>query len=234
MWKNGLWGSLSRSLTFFRRTKTKVFLEQEDNHVHPNEIKDSDTSSGDLVTNPNYLLMHFNVQNLPNKIHQLQVLLSQYKPKLLCVCEHWMNDDQIQSTHLPNYKLVTSFCRKQKIHGGVAIYSQEDNWDTVKPILCDGLIRELYFECVGVCFRLNNKKIALVVIYSTSSLRSVADFNCFLKYFNDLLDYLYKQYQFVIVCGDLNVDYLKNTPYRSQLQDLFDSFAQISSSFRTH
>lgn len=135
-----------------------------------------------------------------------------------------MNKDQINITKLANYKLLTSFCREQHIHGGVAIFAKQNEPETVDPISVTGFTKELYFECAAVHFNINNKEIALVVVYRSCCLNSVLDFSYFIKCLNELLCFLSRKYEFVVICGDLNVDYGKvqvlNLNYKTYLTAL--------------
>ena len=79
----------------------------------------------------NWKAIHINVQSLQNKIPQLEMIFGQEHPNIFIITEHWMSQTQAMSVNIPGLNPVSVFCRCKHRHGGVAIYSSDNN---VKPI----------------------------------------------------------------------------------------------------
>jgi hypothetical protein len=47
-------------------------------------------------------------------------------PHLICFTEHHIKDYELNSTHIPKYKLVANDCRMNLKQGGVCIYVREN------------------------------------------------------------------------------------------------------------
>lgn len=67
-------------------------------------------------------ILHQNVQCISNKLCQLDILVEALNINLLVVSEHWLNQAQLDTCRIQNMDLLSSFCRKNSKHGGVAIY----------------------------------------------------------------------------------------------------------------
>lgn len=80
---------------------------------------------------------------------------------ILCFCEHWLRVGEI--VHLENYNLVSSFYRKDKIHGGDCIYLKNLSFVELdlQHVSC-----ELSLECCGIlCDICPIGKIIFVYLY---------------------------------------------------------------------
>ena len=44
---------------------------------------------------------------------------------VICLTEHWQNDQAISSINICNFKLASAFCRRSSNHGGAGIYVKE-------------------------------------------------------------------------------------------------------------
>ena len=170
--------------------------------------------------------VHLNIQCISNKIPQLEVLLNKEKPQFLLLSEHWMSPDQAAVTGFPGYRLLSHFCRTSSIHGGVAIFGQ-DNIPYKQIKLPKQLVCEFLCECAGISLSVNKAKIALLVFYRSPD--NKCDVNLFLNYFNSIICLVLKKHKYIIICGDINIDYLTDNVTRRLLSDIFDSFDLKSS-----
>lgn len=76
---------------------------------------------------------HINVQCLRNKLNNLEIFAHQLNLHILCITEHWADESELNSLNIPNFTLVSAFCRMNHTHGGVAIFVNNNVKDTLKP-----------------------------------------------------------------------------------------------------
>ena len=208
---------MSKNLNFFGNQP--ILAIEEHHQISGDNTKHENTA----FTWPT--ILHVNVQSLTNKIELLEILTQRRKLDILCLSEHWMSSEQLSLCTIPGYQLVSAFCRKDHIHGGVAIFTHANILGKTKSITTSQFCKEFIFECVAIEIRINNKKFALATIYRSCSFNSLSDFHLFINIFNDFLGLLSDKYEGYIICGDLNVDFLNNSSYKTYLTDLFNSFA---------
>ncbi|KAG5888159.1 hypothetical protein JTB14_038285 [Gonioctena quinquepunctata] len=148
-------------------------------------------------------LAHLNVQGINNKINKLEVMLKAEKPNFFIATGHWMEQKQSLVTTLSQYSNINCFCRTQATHGGVCIFSNKSI--SSKPLTIDAdLTSEFTCECVGVTITFDSSKVALLAFYRSPS----ADVNIFLNNLHSILNSVSQKHEYLIVCGDLDINYL--------------------------
>lgn len=155
--------------------------------------------------------MHFNIQGLNEKSDMLNLHLNTHKVDILCITEHWLNDEQTNLSSIENYKLVCYYSRKKYQRGGVCIFAK-DNMNITSINL--NLSLEKHFEmCVSVINSNLSEKIYVIVIYRTPD----SDFNVFIRRLELLFHQIYNVKCKYIICGDININFLVNSPYKQNL-----------------
>nr|CAH7732166.1 unnamed protein product [Callosobruchus chinensis] len=189
----------------FESTQDKVQLNA-DSHI------DNDNS---------LLIIHQNVQCLNNKLIELELFLSKLNCDIFCVSEHWANPQQMMSLYIENYVLGSSYCRTVYGHGGTCIYVKSgleySDLNYIKDLSIDK-----QFECSGIKVRTKDYPLVIVSLYRSPE----GDFNVFLEKFDALLNLLSlkcKHYK-VVICGDFNINFNKNTLALSSLMDILNSY----------
>ena len=71
-------------------------------------IKDS----SQIPQNKSLNIFHQKVRGLGNKTNELYCHLHCDLPHILCLSEHHLSESELQLTHLTNYSLGASYCRK--------------------------------------------------------------------------------------------------------------------------
>lgn len=168
-------------------------------------------------------VLHTNIQCIANKIPNLELHLQTEKPDLVCISEHWLKEPQALATTIEGYSIITKHCRTTGIHGGVAIYgSNKIGAQKLKHIN----VKSVDFTCEVCAASLKTaySKIAIVCAYRSPT----APVDSFLHIMNDVLLWVNKSCQFIILCGDFNIDYLQTNKVSSLLLDLFASFEVIN------
>jgi len=92
--------------------------------------------------------MHYNIQGgLTNKIDDLQIFLDNSDISVVCLNEHWLNSDRIHFLNsLPNFNLVSFFCRTKNIHGGTCILLKNDIKYTMKELICVFILKKMFLR----------------------------------------------------------------------------------------
>lgn len=140
-------------------------------------------------------------------------------PSLVVLCEHWLKPEEALS--IPNYILLSKFCRSVTPHGGSAILINREFLDLYSfKNVCkfNDLLEEKTFEmCIVYCSRVN---VYVLGIYR-APLSSVAEFMLKLEAVLLRLPSASR----VILAGDLNMDYLNSFDQNTQqLSSLLNSF----------
>lgn len=149
----------------------------------------------------------------------LDKFFDECKPLILCLCETWLAPTNLNVFNLHNYSMISSFCRKTHVHGGTAIFANETILHVCKPLnYLNNLSVELSFECSAICL---DRKSCIIVIYKSPVL---GVFDIFIEQFTKLLQLVSEKYSDIYVCGDFNVDKLKDSTENHILHDLLRSY----------
>lgn len=163
-----------------------------------------------------------NVQCIMNKIPQIELALNLNKCDVFSVTEHWQSGTSLEAVKLAGFHLMSSYCRQSLIHGGVGIYVNhkvKHNCKTSSKV--EKFSIEYHFECAGIELYLGDKlQLYIISIYRSPS----GNIDIFFSAFNDLLNSLSPNKNSVCICGDLNIDYLRENIIKKQLFDIIESY----------
>ena len=67
-------------------------------------------------------IFHQNIRGLSHKIDELMLSLSEINPQVLCITEHHLNSNEINSMDYGQYTLGARYCRRLFNQGGAAIF----------------------------------------------------------------------------------------------------------------
>lgn len=145
----------------------------------------------------------------------MELFIDDDKPEFLCTTEHWQTDSSVAGVYLQDYTNIASFCRKRYIRGGAAIFGRNDVIARCMSLPYTEQVNiEMHFESVAVEF---DGDTCIIAVYRSTS----GEYNIFIDQMTKLLDYFVPKYKYVILCGDLNVDNLKDDNHAKTLRDLF-------------
>jgi hypothetical protein len=180
--------------------------------LYGNKIKTSKILlNKDKHTNDNLVLFHQNIRGLAGKIDELKCLIisKSINPHLIYLSEHYMTDFKISHSHFPNYLLGTSYACKTHQGGRVCIYVRSDI-DFVAINLTQ-FCEENNIEICALKFAIAETSILVVLCIYRSP---CGNFEYFVKQLDKVLKLLYKSKIELIICGDFNVDFLKESVRR--------------------
>jgi hypothetical protein len=169
-------------------------------------------------------VIFINVQCLRTKLSMVEVFVNEHKPHVLCLSEHWLVEDETAVyAQILNLQLKSVMCRKDHIHGGVAIYALSDV--DLEIIDLSKFSVEFNLEVVGVRLRPKgfSKSIVILSVYRSDS-------GCFedsVNSFDECLNFIMNSFASATICmgGDFNVPLNNsNDNQATRLTDLFRSY----------
>lgn len=163
-------------------------------------------------------VLHQNVQCLSNKISELKVILVEYNIDVLVLGEHWQSYAQLQEISFSNYCLVSAFCRDMCHHGGAAIYIRTALRCVERADIKQLSIRNI-IECCAIEVRAETNVIIIGFYRPSGSV-----FSLFLKTLYAIVDRLETEGKLLVICGDFNVNFLKDSACKRELLDLFNCY----------
>jgi len=158
-----------------------------------------------------------NVRGLRCKTNELISHLHPNPPQIFCLTEHHDYWEELQQIALNDYNLATY------AKGGAHIYVHKSlNFEGVD---IGNYCKEKDLEACAIKLNLNSTHICIISIYRTPT----GNFN----FFTNNLDLIFNKLHNptskpIIICGDINIDYLKNTRKKNKLQTLLLSYNLIS------
>lgn len=161
-------------------------------------------------------MLHFNLQGVSDKVPQLELLLTDLKSiDIMCITEHWQNKHEIEILAINNLVPKSWYSRSTKIRGGCCILVNE-SLQTTNCRDLETMSMELDFECSAV--KINNLKLFVICIYRSPN----GDIDIFFQKFQECLNWVSKRKtcKRVIVCGDLNIDFMQKNKHVSAIQEI--------------
>jgi exonuclease III len=142
-------------------------------------------------------------------------------PHLICLTEHHLKNYELDVTHISKYKLGANYCRMNLKNGGVCIFIQENL--KVTNINLQKHCKEQDMEIAAVQLKLNKITTIILCVYRAPS----GDFDCFLNKLDIILNSLQCYKKELIICGDININYLENSNKKKQLDYILGTYNLI-------
>ena len=149
---------------------------------------------------------------------ELILHLSESIPQGLCFTEHHLKDYEISNAGINNYTLGAYYCRKTWKSGGVVIFIH--NTLSYTPVNLTEYCNELDFEACAVKLKVLTKVFCTLCIYRPPT----RNFVTFIHLLESLLNKLYANSINVIICGDVNINYLKASKHKNKLDPLLETY----------
>jgi exonuclease III len=142
------------------------------------------------------------------------MLLSDCVPQILCFTEHHLKEEEINITRINCYNFGAFYCRKTRKLGGVGIFMH--NTLPCTPINLTEYCNEQDLEACALKLKVLNKVFCILCIYRSPT----GNFGTFMHLLESLLNKLYTNSINVIICGDVNINYLQASNYKTKLNSL--------------
>lgn len=160
------------------------------------------------------------MQGLSNKIDEVELLLTELQIDILCISEHWLCNDNVKNISFSDYNIMTYFSRSTSIHGGSLILVKS-NIKSNEILSIGRLSVESHVELCAISFFMGKTKFINITLYRPPT----GDINIFIFNLTEALNIAAKISDYIVLCGDFNIDYNKNCLYTTMLCDVFNSFA---------
>ena len=172
-----------------------------------------------VMNQNNFIIYHQNIRGINNKTDELILAFTSELPHGICLSEHHLKEFEINSITLNQYVLASIYCRKNFKQGGVCIFVRMNiQFTHINNIVT---CKEKDLEMCGV--QVNSPSMYIICIYRAPT----GDFNYFLENLNKFLNKLYKNSKNIIICGDVNINYLVDTNYKQKLDSLLASYGLL-------
>ena len=163
-------------------------------------------------------IFHQNIRGLGNKSNELYCHLHHDLPHILCFSEHLLSESELQLIHLTNYSLGANYCRKTFLKGGVSIFVHRNlKYNTIN---IDEYNIDKDNESCAIQLDSAFNKLCILTIYRYPR----GKFTNFLNQLDLILQKLYNNKYNIVICGDVNVNFLIGNNRRSQLDAVLHSY----------
>lgn len=139
---------------------------------------------------------------------------------IVCLTEHWLKTSEVDAIKIAGYKRVSIFCRSAYKNGGVVIFCKDRTQVKIRELtyVVDSSI-EKTIELTGVELKFNKNIVKILAIYRSPQ----GNIGEFLSTLDRVLNSTVNKCD-VILCGDLNIDYLSDSLNKNELRDLLQTY----------
>ena len=170
-------------------------------------------------------VLHANMRSIPKNLRNFELYLSNidYVFNFLCFSETWLKENNCELYNLPGY-IAKHNCRKDRIGGGVSIYTRDNIEFTVRDDLSvqTKLCESLVLEIDKSVFK--KKHNVLVGVFYRPPDTNLKEFNAFT---DKMLHKVKSEKKSVYFSGDWNISLL-NADKHSDTQDHIDTMLSHS------
>ena len=143
---------------------------------------------------------HQNIRGFAiNKTDDIAVYLNTSPIQVLCISEHHLDMNEIETLRLPNYNLTAKFCRNTFKKGGVCIFTHETK--QCSSINLNKFYREKDLEICANELHLQFSKLCIMTIYRSTT----GDFQYFINTLEKILSRIENNSNDIILCNDFNL-----------------------------
>jgi hypothetical protein len=181
-----------------------------------NDIKNYYSNRKDTILNPSSKLTiyYLNVRGLGNKMGEFEIHVLPLHPQIICLTEHHLSNLEADNISISRYILGAFYCRPRHKFGGVNILVHESL--IYSNIDVNRYCHDYDLETCALKVNIRSVVYCIVYIYRPPA----GDLSNFLTRLDSLLVYLHLPSINLIVCGDININYLQSSSSRNQLDSL--------------
>lgn len=133
---------------------------------------------------------------------------------IICFTEHWQSETEANLFLIKGFFRISNYSRSCFKNGGSCIYARHTILNNCKNRMDICILsKERSFECSAIELTLTNtmNKLVILSVYRPPS----GNFEIFIETLDEVLDKINKEKKYVLLCGDLNIDDLLNTPQKN-------------------
>ena len=171
--------------------------------------------SSQVPRNKSLKIFHQNIRGFGNKSNELYCHLHHDLPHILCLSEQHLSESELQLIHLTNYSLGVNYCRKTFLRGGVTIFVHRKL--KYNAINIDEYNIDKDIEAYAIQLASTFNKLCILTIYRSPR----GNFTNFLNRLDLILQIVYNNKYSIVLCGNVNVNYLIGNNRRSQLDAVY-------------
>jgi exonuclease III len=139
-------------------------------------------------------------------------------PHILHFSEHHLEHTELDQINIEGFKLCSAYCRQAVKRGGVCIFIQND----LEYSMID-VSKYCKDQDIEICL-LNLKTTSfsshIMVVYRAPT----GNFNLFLNRLDDSIKSIYRANLNLILCGDININYLTENDRKRQLDSVLQTY----------
>ena len=175
---------------------------------------------GPLGSDSNEILRiyHQKICGLGSKSNDLLVSLYPKLPHILCLTEHHLRQLQLQHITVDNYILGAAYSRQSLHKGGVCIFIQKHLPFSIINI--EKFCKDKELEACALKLNFLSFKICVITVYRSPN----SDFQYFIKELDKIINKIYKPGVNLIICGDININYLIESKEKHELNNILNSY----------
>jgi len=173
-------------------------------------VKDNQMSGSNSIT-----VFHQNICGLRGKTDELISSMSPDFPHILCFSEHHLKKPECDQINVDGYRLGAAYCRQVVKRGGVCIFVKKNL--KYSNIDLDKYCKDQNIEVCALKLKSTFFNICIMAVYRAPT----GNFNLFLNRLDDIIETLHKVDLQLIICGDINIDYLKDNNKKNSLMQCF-------------
>ena len=205
------------------RTKTSKLAQKNKHTYYNNNFQIQTNPTAPIVMENCFTVLHQNTRGMRNKTIELIGFMLPKLPQIVCLTGHHLKELEVENLSMDYYTLGAKFCRKNLKQGGTSTFVHEsldfNNTDLQKYCI------EQEIETCAINIDLSATHIYVISIYRSPT----GNFVNFIKGLETILNLLYKPNIEIIICGDINVNYLdENCNKKRQLDTLLATYNLIS------
>jgi len=139
-------------------------------------------------------------------------------PHLICLTKHHLKEYELANTHIPKYKLGANYCGHNLKQGGVCIFVCESiKFSNINILKYN---KEQDIEIAAVQLNNQKRRINVICVYRAPC----GNFELFMNKLEIILNSLHSHNSELIICGDININYLEPRNKKDQLDSLLGTY----------
>jgi exonuclease III len=144
--------------------------------------------------------------------------LKEQTPHVLCFTEHHLEGNEIVHPNFDNYNLGAYYSRKHFKKSGTCIYVH--NSLKIATFNLENYCYEKDIEACAVCVNMATSRICILSVYRSPD----SNYEILLGKLELILQKLCKSKVKVVICGDINLNYVDNCLKKLKLDDILSSY----------